>query len=89
MDFYDIVGQVLELLQRHGRVTYRALKAQFQLDDDLLETLKDELLFAHPVVDEEGRGLGWTAQAESPEQDTRLGTEDERHFQLLLADVTA
>src|SRR5262249_55126455 len=47
--------------QRRGRVTYRALKLQFSLDDDHLEALKDELLYAHPhVVDDEGRGLLWT-----------------------------
>ena len=35
--------QVSELLQREGRVSYRALKMQFSLDDDQLEALKDEL----------------------------------------------
>jgi hypothetical protein len=29
MMFYDILEQVLGLLQRHGRVTYRALKWQY------------------------------------------------------------
>jgi class 3 adenylate cyclase/predicted ATPase len=46
-------------------VTYRALKAQFQLDDELLETLKEELLFSHLVVDEDGRGLVWTGDTEA------------------------
>jgi class 3 adenylate cyclase len=49
------------MLQRRGRVAYRALKLQFKLDDDQLEALKDELLYAHPqVVDDAGRGLLWT-----------------------------
>src|SRR5262249_7309669 len=44
-----------------GRVTYRTLQLQFQLDDDHLAALKDELLFAHPqAYDEAGRGLIWT-----------------------------
>ncbi len=61
MDFYDILDQVLVLLQRHQRVTYRALQRQFQLDEDALSDLKDELLFAHPQVrDDTGRGLVWT-----------------------------
>jgi hypothetical protein len=34
MDFYEVLDDVLELLRSRGRVTYRALKAQFQLDDE-------------------------------------------------------
>ena len=61
MDFYDILDQIVALLQRRGRVTYNALKLQFHLDDDQLAVLKDELLYAHPqVVDDAGRGLRWT-----------------------------
>src|SRR4029450_11443497 len=62
MDLYDILDQVVTLLQRRGRVTYNALKLQFTLDDDQLAVLKDELLYAHPqVVDDTARGLRWTA----------------------------
>ncbi len=32
MEFYEVLEHVLDLLQRHGRVTYRALKRQFHLD---------------------------------------------------------
>src|SRR4029453_3950302 len=61
MDLYDILDQIIALLQRRGRVTYNALKLQFALDDDQLAVLKDELLYAHPqVVDDAGRGLRWT-----------------------------
>jgi class 3 adenylate cyclase/predicted ATPase len=60
MDFYDILDQVIVLLKQRGRASYRALKVQFQLDDEALEALKEELLYAHPVVDDQGRGLVWT-----------------------------
>ena len=64
MEFYDILDQIVALLQRRGRVTYNALKLQFSLDDDQLAVLKDELLYAHPqVVDDAGRGLHWTGDA--------------------------
>ena len=43
MDFYAVLDAVLELLQRHKRVTYRALKRQFELDDAYLEDLKAEI----------------------------------------------
>ena len=42
-------------------MTYRALKRQFQLDDEVLEALKDELIYAqHVAVDEDGDVLVWT-----------------------------
>jgi class 3 adenylate cyclase/tetratricopeptide (TPR) repeat protein len=63
--FEEILDHAVAMLQRRGRVTYRTLKAHFQLDDELLETLKDELLFSHPVVDQEGRGLVWTGETAS------------------------
>jgi hypothetical protein len=40
MDFYEVLDQVVPLLQKHGRMTYRALKLQFHLDDEHLEALK-------------------------------------------------
>jgi hypothetical protein len=49
------------LLQRRGRVTYRALKVQFQLDDEHLEALKEELIEAEQLaIDEQGKVLVWT-----------------------------
>src|SRR5437870_9699582 len=60
MTFYEVLAQVLELLQREGRVSYRALKLQFHLDDDYLEGLKEELSEAKRVaIDEGGRVLAW------------------------------
>ena len=41
-------------------MTYRALKVQFQLDDEALEALKEELIEAqHLAADETGRILVW------------------------------
>src|SRR5262249_6982891 len=64
MDFYDILDRVIALLKQRGRVSYRALKVQFHLDDESLEALKEELLYAHAVVDDHGRGLVWTGNVE-------------------------
>jgi hypothetical protein len=51
----------MAMLQRRGRVTYRTLQRQFQLDDAALDDLKDALLYAHPqICDDAGRGLVWT-----------------------------
>jgi class 3 adenylate cyclase len=68
MDFYAVLAQVMELLQREGRVSYRALKVQFSLDDDQLEALKDELIEAKRLaVDERGRVLVWVGEARPAE----------------------
>jgi class 3 adenylate cyclase/tetratricopeptide (TPR) repeat protein len=68
MTFEEILDQALAMLQRRGRVTYRTLQLQFQLDNDHLAALKDELLYAHSeVVEDVGRGLVWTgAPATAP-----------------------
>ena len=64
MTFYEVLEQVIALLQRHGRVTYRALKRQFELDDDYVDDLKAELIDARQLaVDEQGKVLVWTGGA--------------------------
>jgi hypothetical protein len=62
MTFDDILDQVIALLKRQGRVSYGAMKRRFDLDDAYLEDLKGEILFAYPVVNEDGRGLVWTGE---------------------------
>ena len=64
MTFDEILTQVLELLQRQKRVSYRALKVRFNLDDEYLEALKEEIIDAQQLaVDENGRILVWTGIA--------------------------
>ena len=79
MTFDDILAQIFDLLQRDKRVAYRALKVRFQLDDDLLEAVKDELIYAKKLaVDEDNRVLVWTGnvagitQTPSPSDKTEL-----------------
>ena len=61
MTFDDVLEQIIRLLQRQRRVSYRALKRRFALDDDYLEDLKEELIHAQRVAtDEDGRILVWT-----------------------------
>src|SRR5262249_16273926 len=57
----DILDQVIDLLKQRGRVSYRALQMQFDLSDDGVEALKDELIYAQQLaVDENDRVLLWT-----------------------------
>src|SRR5262245_2377868 len=61
MTFEEVLDQAMVMLQRRGRVTYRTLQRQFQLDDAALDDLKDALMYAHPQIhDDAGRGLVWT-----------------------------
>src|SRR5262252_2107969 len=69
MTFEELLDQAIDLLQRRGRVTYRTLKRQFQLDDDVLEDLKEELIYGQRLaVDEDGRVLVWTGGAIVPSE---------------------
>jgi class 3 adenylate cyclase/tetratricopeptide (TPR) repeat protein len=64
MDFYTMLDQVIDLLRQRQRVSYRALKRQFQLDDDYLEDLKVELIRVQQLaVDQEEEMLVWTGDA--------------------------
>ena len=65
MTFDDILAQIIDLLQRQGRVSYGALKRRFDLDDDYLNDLKDEIIHAQRLAtDEDGRLLVWTGNVE-------------------------
>src|SRR3989442_9900006 len=65
MTFDEVLARILDLLQRQGRVSYRALKRRFDLDDDYLEDLKAEIIKAQRLaVDEAGEVLVWTGGLE-------------------------
>lgn len=64
MKFSTVVEQVLELLQRQRRISYRALKREFDLDDEYIDDLKAEIIDAKRVaVDEDGKVLVWVGDA--------------------------
>src|SRR6516164_4535001 len=61
MTFDEILDQAIAMLQRRGRLTYGALKRQFQLDDAYLEDVKSELIKGQRLArDEDGEVLVWT-----------------------------
>jgi class 3 adenylate cyclase len=60
----ETLAQVFDLLQRQGRVSYRALKRRFDLDDEYIEDLKAEIIQAQRLaVDEDGAVLVWTGES--------------------------
>ncbi|MGE0821679.1 MAG: adenylate/guanylate cyclase domain-containing protein [Candidatus Binatia bacterium] len=82
MKFSEIVEQTRTLLQRTGKVTYRVLKREFDLDEESLEDLKEQLIEAEELaVDKDGKMLVWVGASpvpsstfQVPSQDTKLRT---------------
>jgi hypothetical protein len=67
VEFAEILAQVVDLLAHEKHLSYRALKLRFHLDDEYLEGLKEEIIYAKRLaVDEDGRVLVWTGDAEPP-----------------------
>ncbi len=67
MKFSEVIAQTLAWLQREGRVSYRALKREFTLDDEFLEDVKAELIEVKRVaVDEGGKVLVWAGASPVP-----------------------
>jgi hypothetical protein len=57
MRFYEVLDQAVALLRQRGRVTYRALKREFQLDPTLVEgliPLFSSAASAHNVIETRG-----------------------------------
>jgi len=66
MTFEELLDQAIAMLQRRGRVTYGALKRQFDLDDAYLADLKAEIIKGQRLaVDEDGEVLVWMGGAAS------------------------
>src|SRR5215470_176440 len=61
MTFEEILDQAITILQRRGRVSYRALQRQFQLDDAYLQDLTAEIVeVLQLAVDQDQTMLVWT-----------------------------
>ncbi|WP_089721733.1 ATP-binding protein [Candidatus Entotheonella palauensis] len=62
MTFDEVLARVLELLQKEKRVSYRALKRRFELDDEDIEDLKAEIIDAKQLAtDENQKVIVWAA----------------------------
>ncbi len=56
--FDEHLAQLIALLQREGRITYRASKRRLNVEDDYLADLTAELIDAKRLaVDEDGKVL--------------------------------
>jgi class 3 adenylate cyclase/predicted ATPase len=63
--FHALLPAVIALLRHEGRVTYRTLKYVSVLDDTSLEEVREELLLKRLAIEEDGKVLRWTSEAQS------------------------
>jgi len=76
MTFDEILAQIIDLLQRQGRVSYGALKRRFDLDDDYLKDLKTEIIKAQKLaVDEDEEILVWIGESRPILEPTSTSTQ--------------
>jgi class 3 adenylate cyclase len=89
MTFKEVLAQVIDWLQQDQRISYRALKRQFDLDDAYLDDLKRELIEVRQcAIDRHGSMLVWSGSpAAAPTPGARRGAEAELRFHTLLAAV--
>ncbi len=89
MTFKEVLAQVIDWLQQDKRISYRALKRQFDVDDDYLEDLKEAMLYAYPQVVDDGQGLVWAGEPSTRQPKVPGGTEAESRFHAVLSAMIA
>ncbi len=91
LGFLEIVGQAKLYLREHRRVSLRALALEFDLSDELLEALVQELSEIQGLAVREGRILIWTGEQEPsetpPEPPSRTPEPERRQLTVLFCDL--
>jgi hypothetical protein len=65
--FEETLAQIVEVLRRERRISYRALRRRFDLDEEYLADLEVEIIQAKRLaVDEDNTILVWTGEATPP-----------------------
>ena len=79
MTFREVLAQIVDWLQQDGRVSYLALKRQFDIDDNYLNDLKESLLYTHAErLHDDGQGLVWSEEPTGPSPNAQSETDGER-----------
>src|SRR2546422_10423631 len=74
MSFLETVERAHTFLERHRRVSLRALRREFDLDPETLAELSDELVQVQHVAGLGGDVLVWTGEAPPSPRDPRPDT---------------
>ena len=77
MTFEECLNETIAMLRRQHRVSYRALKRQFEIDDAYVEDLKSEIVeVLELAVDHEGKMLVWKGDQPAVEEREPRGAPD-------------
>jgi class 3 adenylate cyclase len=88
VSFEEVLDQAIAMLQRRGRLTYRTLQRQFDLDAEAREDRTFELRKGQRLaVDEDGAVLVWRGEPLGAQPDSQSMAEAERRFHTLLPAV--
>src|SRR6266542_3474245 len=83
MGLFEVLTRVTEILQREGRVSYRAIKSEWHLDDASIEDLKAELIGVRQIaVDQDGKLLVWAGGATSTQRPAAASVRAPEHTPL-------
>jgi class 3 adenylate cyclase len=74
MSFIETVQRAEDLLRQRGRISLRALTLEFDLADDQLDALVEELVDVQQVAAREGKALAWIGAAAGGPEPTRVTT---------------
>ena len=80
MSFLETVANAKTYLQEHGRVSLRGLRREFDLDEDALEELVEELVDVQQVAAREGKVLLWVGPAAERESQPTAPERDPRSY---------
>src|SRR5262245_1668089 len=89
MSFEEVLDQAIAMLQRRGRVTYRTLQRQFQLDADALAERLAELRYAHRAeILEDAEGVVWIGDTDAqPAGEHAVSEAERRQLTVLFCDL--
>ncbi len=79
MNLLDVVRDVRRHLEENGRLSLRMIRRQFELDDDSLEEVLEELIDVQSTAQREGNVLVW-AGASAPAAITRAAERSPRDY---------
>jgi class 3 adenylate cyclase/tetratricopeptide (TPR) repeat protein len=78
MSFLDKIERARDFLERNKRVSLRVVKREFDLDEEGLEELVEELVDIQKIAATEGKVLVWVGPSASEETRESLGAAPER-----------
>ena len=82
MTFEEVLDQAIDMLRGRGRLPYRTLKRQFNLEDEALEDLSVELIKGQRLAkDEDGEVLVWMGEVLAPTRTPQPETDKEKRYQ--------